>query len=257
MTNQRDFKGVWIPKEIWLAKDIGWSAKLLLVEIDSLAMNGECFASNEYLGQFFGLGKDRISKLISELRDKGYVEVKLVYKPGTKQIEKRRITTRGYRRKCIEGIGENTDTPIGENTDTPIGENTEDNNTIFNNTSLNNTRERVNYQRIADMYNEICISFPRIKSLSAARKKAIKARMNTYTVEDFRTVFEKAEASDFMKGQNRRNWSATFDWMIQDGNMAKILDGNYDNKGGLNDGSFGSSITADNGKGKATFGNII
>jgi predicted phage replisome organizer len=36
--------------------------------------------------------------------------------------------------------------------------------------------KRVNYQRIADMYNEICISFHRLKSLSESRKKAIKAR---------------------------------------------------------------------------------
>lgn len=233
---ERDFKGVWIPKEIWLAKDIGWSAKMLLVEIDSLVTNGECFASNEYLGQFFSLGKDRISKLISELRDKGYIEVELVYKPGSKQIDKRRITTRGYRQKCLEGIGENTDTPIGEKADTPIGENTEDNNTVLNNTSLSNTRERGTYQRIADMYNEICISFPCIHSLSDARKKAIKARLNIYTEEDFKRLFEKAESSDFLKGKNQRSWIATFDWLIKDANMAKVLDGNYDTREVLEDG---------------------
>lgn len=90
--------------------------------------------------------------------------------------------------------------------------------------------KRVNYQLIADMYNEICISFPRIRSLSEQRKKAIKARLRTHTEEDFRTLFEKAEASDFLKGGNKRNWSATFDWLINDTNMAKVLDGNYDNR---------------------------
>lgn len=90
--------------------------------------------------------------------------------------------------------------------------------------------KRVNYQRIADMYNEICISFPRLKSLSESRKKAIKARMNTYSEEDFKTLFEKAEASDFLKGKNNRNWTATFDWIIKDANFAKVLEGNYDGK---------------------------
>ena len=80
------------------------------------------------------------------------------------------------------------------------------------------------------MYNDICISFPRLTVLSDKRKKAIKARLNTYTVEQFKTVFEKAEASDFLRGSNNKNWSATFDWMITDGNFVKILDGNYDNK---------------------------
>lgn len=91
-------------------------------------------------------------------------------------------------------------------------------------------RERVNYQRIADMYNETCVSFPRLKSMSDSRKKAIKARMNTYTEEDFKTLFEKAEASSFLKGKNNRNWAANFDWLIKDANMAKVLDGNYDDK---------------------------
>ena len=98
------------------------------------------------------------------------------------------------------------------------------------------SRNIVPYQLVADMYNEICVSFPKLKSLSDARKKAIKARLKTYTVDDFRTMFEKCEHSGFLKGSNNRDWSATFDWMIKDTNMAKILDGNYDDKKG------GSSI---------------
>lgn len=90
--------------------------------------------------------------------------------------------------------------------------------------------DRVNYQQIADLYNDTCVSFPRLTTLSDSRKKAIKARLKTYTVEDFQLVFEKAEASSFLKGKNDRNWSANFDWMIKDSNMAKILDGNYDTK---------------------------
>ena len=98
--------------------------------------------------------------------------------------------------------------------------------------------KRVNYQQIADMYNDTCVSFPRVSSLSDARKKAIKARLKTYTLDDFALMFQKAEASSFLKGGNDRNWSANFDWMIKDANMAKILDGNYDNKSGHLDKSY-------------------
>lgn len=97
---------------------------------------------------------------------------------------------------------------------------------------LGKDREVVNYQQIADMYNDTCVSFPRLTTLSDARKKAIRARMNTYSIDDFALMFKKAEASNFLKGGNERNWRATFDWMIKDSNMAKILDGNYDNKPG-------------------------
>ena len=88
-------------------------------------------------------------------------------------------------------------------------------------------KDRINYQQIADMYNDTCVSFPRLTKLSEGRKKAIRARLKVYTIEDFKKVFEMAEKSDFLKGKNDRNWSATFDWMLKDSNMVKILDGNY------------------------------
>ena len=91
-------------------------------------------------------------------------------------------------------------------------------------------KDRIDYQLIADMYNDICISFPRLTVLSDKRKQSIKARLKTYTVEQFKEMFEKAEASDFLKGANSKDWQANFDWMMKDANFAKILDGNYDNK---------------------------
>lgn len=88
----------------------------------------------------------------------------------------------------------------------------------------------VSCQQIADLYNSICVSFPSVRSLSDARRKAIKARLKTYSLEDFKTVFENAEASSFLKGSNDRNWSANFDWLIADKNMAKVLENTYADK---------------------------
>lgn len=91
-------------------------------------------------------------------------------------------------------------------------------------------KESITCQQIVDLYHSICKSFPFVRSLSESRKKAIKARLNTYTLEEFQTVFENAEASSFLKGRNDRNWTATFDWLIKDSNMAKVLEGNYADK---------------------------
>ena len=88
---------------------------------------------------------------------------------------------------------------------------------------------KIDYQNIVNMYNDICISFSKVSKLSDARKKSIKARLNTYNYDDFKTLFTKAEASNFLKGKNSRDWQANFDWLIKDNNMAKVLDGNYDN----------------------------
>lgn len=92
-------------------------------------------------------------------------------------------------------------------------------------------RECTDFQSVVALFHEICVSYPKVKSLSEARKKAIRARLKTYKMDDFRTVFENAEKSSFLKGRNDRNWSANFDWLIADKNMAKVLEGNYADKG--------------------------
>lgn len=186
---ERDFKGVWIPKEIWLTKDLGWSEKLLLVEINSLDGEQGCFASNEYLGEFFGLSKDRISRMVSNLRDKGYVTVELQYKPGTKQIEKRIIRVV---KQPIYPTGEKTDTyrskhheGIGENNDTPIGENTKDNNTSLFNNTINNTNNTA-----APLFTSILkrINEQLLESLTMEQKQ----RLQTYVeqIEDPEVIYE-------------------------------------------------------------------
>lgn len=90
--------------------------------------------------------------------------------------------------------------------------------------------KRVDCQQVVDLYHSLCKSFPKVRTLTDARKKAIRARLNTYSMDDFKTVFTNAENSAFLKGSNNRNWTATFDWLIKDGNMAKVLEGNYADK---------------------------
>lgn len=92
------------------------------------------------------------------------------------------------------------------------------------------SKEKVTCEQVVDLYRSICISYPSVKTLSEARKKAIRARLKVYSLEDFRKMFEKAEGSAFLKGANNRNWSANFDWLMKDANFAKVIDGNYDNK---------------------------
>lgn len=69
----RDFKGIWIPREIWLSKDLTMQEKIFLVEIDSLDNEDGCFASNAYFAEFFDLSKDRVSVVINSLVNKGYI----------------------------------------------------------------------------------------------------------------------------------------------------------------------------------------
>ena len=100
-----------------------------------------------------------------------------------------------------------------------------------NNNSSIRDKEKTEYKKIVDLFNSICKSYPTVRSLSKARITAIKARLNTYTLDDFRTLFENAEASSFLKGDNDRNWSASFDWLIKDSKMPRVIEGDYADKG--------------------------
>lgn len=94
-------------------------------------------------------------------------------------------------------------------------------------------RQRIPYDDVVNLYSSICVSYPKLNSLSDKRKKAIAARFRSgRTLADFEQVFRKAEASSFLKGANKNNWTADFDWMIQDGNMTKILEDKYINRTG-------------------------
>jgi DNA-binding MarR family transcriptional regulator len=72
---KRDFKGVWIPKEIWLSGQLSPMEKVLFVEISSLDNERGCFASNKYLSEFFGIHPRRIAAHVSSLKAKGFVTI--------------------------------------------------------------------------------------------------------------------------------------------------------------------------------------
>ena len=92
-------------------------------------------------------------------------------------------------------------------------------------------KDRLPYKEITDLYNRICTELPSCVKLSESRKKAIRARLSSgYTVDDFKILFQKTKDSSFLTGGNNRNWVAGFDWLIKDGNMAKVLEGNYDDR---------------------------
>ena len=76
MDQTRHFKGVFIPAEIWLAKELNWTEKILLVEIESLSSDKTgCFASNAYLAEFVNVSEKTIANTLTKLRKLGVIEV--------------------------------------------------------------------------------------------------------------------------------------------------------------------------------------
>jgi hypothetical protein len=75
--HDRDFKGVWIPKEIWLTENLSLTEKALFVEIHSLDNERGCFASNRYFSRFFRISERQIATYIASLKEKGYIVAEL------------------------------------------------------------------------------------------------------------------------------------------------------------------------------------
>lgn len=91
--------------------------------------------------------------------------------------------------------------------------------------------ESIPYKEVQTLYNTTCSSLERCTRLSDARRKAIKARFSSgYKLEDFKRAFEIVASNQFLLGNNKKNWRASFDWIIKDSSMAKILDGYYEDR---------------------------
>lgn len=73
--SDRNFKGIWIPKLIYLNRDVNWYSKILFLEIHSFTENGkECYMSNKYIASFLNISERQVSRYISELKAVGWIE---------------------------------------------------------------------------------------------------------------------------------------------------------------------------------------
>lgn len=161
----RGFKGIWIPREIWLSKDLKVMEKLFLVEIDSLDNDKGCFASNEYFATFFDISKSRASEIITSLKNKGYITISYKYKENSKQIEQRilKVTNKHFGiRFSEEGV---FDIPNG------VFEKPKDNNTINN--KNNNTIKKKEPRHKYGEYKNILLTDKELEKLISDYGKPI------------------------------------------------------------------------------------
>ncbi len=88
--NESKLKGIWLSKEVLSITELNIKEKLILSLAINLNNNGKsCFASNKFIGNLVDVSPNRVSKLVSSLKDKGYIRVKIRYKQNSKEIETR------------------------------------------------------------------------------------------------------------------------------------------------------------------------
>ncbi len=170
----RDFKGVWIPREVWLDTRINALEKVILMEIDSLdSTERGCYASNQSLAEFCQCSENKVSCSISKLIELGYIYLQK-FDGRTRELKSRLTKKQSLPIKKSESDCENKK------------ENNTTNNTT-NNTFINIIRD------IVEFLNEQCESG--YKHTSAKTQKLIRARLaEGFTLDDFKAVIEKKVA---------------------------------------------------------------
>ena len=90
--DNRKFKGVWIPNEIWQDSRLSANDKVILTEIDSLDNEDHCTAGNEYFANFCDISEKTVSRSIDKLIKLGYVS--RIGFNGRKRILKSNLTVK-------------------------------------------------------------------------------------------------------------------------------------------------------------------
>ena len=109
---------------------------------------------------------------------------------------------------------------------------------VYNNTDLSNTdlsksensstTEKVEKEfvdTVIKRWNDIGLNT--VRNIKGKRLDSLHARIEEYSKDDVLTVIENVKYSDFLKGNNNRNWTADIDWILKPNNFIKVLEGNY------------------------------
>lgn len=170
----RDFKGVWIAREVWLDRRLNALEKVILMEIDSLdSTERGCYASNKYIAEFCQCSETKVSTAISKLVSLGYLTVK---------------SFDGRQRELKSSLS-NSERQILKN-EKAASQNLKESNKDSN---TDNKTDRNNIAAIIQHLNERAGTNYRASSKATSRH--IEARLNEgYTLQDFFAVIDKKVA---------------------------------------------------------------
>lgn len=202
----------------------------LLMEFNSARWQSvELLRTNSYIGGLCGLGDKAMASARNELKQLGLIDFRTTKKKPT-----------AYKLTC--GLVEDFTTQRqvkGESTATQR----QVKGRIYKEKEKETEKDIRSplppYEEIIGSYNDICRDLPKVTSVSDKRRSAIAARLKKYTPEQICEVFRRAHESDFLSGRNDKGWKCSFDWLMNENNMIKVLEGNYDNRAGIGEKSFG------------------
>lgn len=79
-------------------------------------------------------------------------------------------------------------------------------------------------------FNSTCSSLPHIRGMTNKRLRSAGVMLANFTAEEIHKIFKLAQESDFLSGRNGQWNGCGFDWLMNQNNAQKVLEGNYANK---------------------------
>lgn len=148
---ERDFKGVWIPKIVWLDERLNALDKVILTEIDSLD-NGDrgCYASNKHISEFCQCSETKVSTAISKLIKFGYIYVQKF--DGRQRELKSRLSN--FERQNIKNCNADFKNLKESNTDNNTNINTDNKKKERKTTSYDEILSTIENDSLKDLYIE-------------------------------------------------------------------------------------------------------
>lgn len=188
-----------------------------------LVKRGQRITSVRILSDRWGWGNEKTLKFLRILESQNMI---------TRDTNSRRTLITIVNYDIYQGEDDNcrTQTEQKPNTNRTLAEHSPSTNKNDKNDKNDNNDNNITSMSVVEKYNEICVSFPKCIKLTDKRKQAINARLKKYTFYEIVRAFELMEKSDFLKGANNRNWNADFDWIMNDSNLAKVLEQKYNKK---------------------------
>ena len=87
-----NLKGLWIPIEILTDKNLSDKEKHIYSLVIFLSQEKQyCFCTNKTISELLNISVTQVSKLVNSLKDKGYINIEMVYKENSKEVDIRKL----------------------------------------------------------------------------------------------------------------------------------------------------------------------
>lgn len=204
--NKPNYWGI-SPADVRYDNRLNDKAKLLYIEFTALTnKEGYCWATNSYFANLYNVTTRTISKMINQLKEYGYINVVMVYEPGTKQIKQRQIWL-------------NNSIPMENNFHTPMERKFQDNITSVNITTTIDGIESPPTPVLVKEKNNLYNGNQQTTNNPPSKEDVLSYGKTVGSTIDLDYFFNYYSASDWKdKGGNLVNWKQK---LIQWGRLEK------------------------------------